>query len=215
VIIDYVKFRENAVAMVDDGYIPIFGEFNDQMSEIVNECIWKAKKGGKKEVTLLIDSNGGNNNAFNSIRATMIESGITYRGLVLGRAYSNGFNILQACHTREALSGANLMFHWGSQTFNNAELTALIDGEAWVLEFAIERELQTMRMVAKRTGISEKELRKIAAQERYYPAKFALKANMIDRILDVIPAKVKESLKEVRLTEPEAIPKRKRRSDKL
>ncbi len=214
-IIDYVKFRENALGMVVDGYVPIFWEFNDQMSEIVNECIWRAKKDGKTELTLLIDSNGGSNWAFNSIRGTMIESGIVFRGLVLGKALSNGFNILQACHQREALAGATLMFHWGNQTFNNSELNAMINDEAWVIEFAIEKELQTLRFVSKRTGISEKQLRKIAVQERFYPAKFALKENMIDKIIDEIPMAVKKSLKEIRPDEPIPEPKKKRRSDRI
>ncbi|MBP7118998.1 ATP-dependent Clp protease proteolytic subunit [Candidatus Woesebacteria bacterium] len=204
VIVDYVKFRDNALLMAEDGYIPVFGEFNEPLAEIVGECIWKIKRSGKKEATLLIDSGGGKNVAFNTMRSTMIESGLTFRGLVLGRACSNGFNILQACHTRESVSGAYFMYHWGTAWLGNNELDALINGEQWVIDFVIEMEMNTMRFISERTGIPIKELKTIAKQERYYPAKFALKANMIDRIINHVPLAIIETMKEVRKEIPTA-----------
>lgn len=213
-IVDYVKFRDNALLMAEGGYVPIFGEFLEPLGEVVNECIWKIKRASKKDAILLIDSNGGDNAVFSSIRATMVESGLIFRGLVLGKAYSNGFNILQACHKREILSGANVLFHWGSQQIGNNMLNALINGKKWVPEYIVEKELVVLRFVSKRTGISEKVLMELAAEERMIPAKFALELGMVDEIIDTIPVEVSTALKEVRTDIPAGKVKKEKKGKK-
>lgn len=194
-IVDWVEFRKFALSLTEDGYIPIFGEFVDQLAEIANECIWKLKKSGKKQVTLLIDSTGGMNTTFASIKATMLETGLEFRGLVMGKAYSNGFNILQQCDHRAAVKDAYLMFHWGTQRLSNSELAALISGEMWPIEAAIEAELMTAQTVSERTGTSVDQLTVYALYERYFIATQALKENFIDEVISDLPPKLKEKLK--------------------
>ncbi|OGM28407.1 hypothetical protein A2801_02655 [Candidatus Woesebacteria bacterium RIFCSPHIGHO2_01_FULL_41_10] len=193
-IIEDKDFRNYALRLVDDGYIPIFGEFKDTLQEVVIECIWKAKALGKDPVTLLINSNGGFNLAFSAIKAVMIESGLTFHGLVLGKAFSNGFNILQQCSVRKAVRDAAFMFHWGSQSLNNAELDALIAGEKWVVETIIEREMLTLVQVSERTGVPVKDLKKYAARERYFTAKQAKEIGFLDEIIPDLPKGVSDAL---------------------
>lgn len=195
-IIEPKELRAFVQQMSEQGYLPIFGEFNDQMEEIVVEAILRAKIKGTKTLTLLINSNGGQTNVFSSIKATMLESGITFKGIVMGKAASNGFNMLQQCNERVAVRDAMLMFHWGQQQFSNQMLAAMVAGETWPVELAVEKELLYARQVSERTGVSMDDLMRFALYERYFTASQALAIHFIDSIIDDLPAKVKQALEQ-------------------
>lgn len=194
-IIDPVEFRRLAISLASNQCIPIFGEINAQLEEIVIESIFKFRSGGDKKVTLLINSGGGFDYCYTGIKAAMLESGIAFRGLVMSRAHSNGFRILQDCDSRVAVSDATLMFHWGGARLGNSELAALMAGETWPTEAVINTQLLVLRQAIARTGLSEEDLRRFALYERYFSAEEALKFNMIDEIIPDLPARIKADLR--------------------
>jgi ATP-dependent protease ClpP protease subunit len=188
---DPKEFRKQAIALAETGVIPVFGEFNPDLEEIVLDCIEIARSKGLKQVRLLINSNGGRNGACAAIRAAMLLSGIKFVGIVLGYARSNGFQLLMACQWRCALPTSQLEFHWGNATLDNGSIAALIAGETWPIEHVKSNELEDAKVVSRRTGIAVEELIKMAASERDFNGPEALAAGLIDQVLEEPPADIK------------------------
>ncbi|MBI1863869.1 ATP-dependent Clp protease proteolytic subunit [Candidatus Woesebacteria bacterium] len=195
-IIEWPEFRKMALKLIDGGYIPIFGEMNEQLEEVVIECIFVSKNTGKKSMTLLINSTGGWNLTYAAIKAAMIESGLEFNGLVMGRAFSNAFNLLQQCDTRSAVEDASLMFHWGNSRLGNQELAALIAGETWPVEHALAIELMTAEQVSRRTGLSVEKLKEFALYERSFTAQQAFEMKFLDQVIRNLPKKVQQMLED-------------------
>ena len=180
---DWKTFRDMALDLTKKGYIPVYGDFCPELEEVVTECIFLIQKQGMKTATLLINSNGGQNDCFTAIRAAMLQAGIEFTGLVMARARSNGFRLLQICKTRKALSNSDLMFHWGQYRLENNELSAIMEGHSWVLRHVRNGRLTMIQEVSKRTGVSIENLRQYALFERNFSAEEALKMNFIDKVV--------------------------------
>ncbi len=189
-IMDWSEFREMALVLSEIGYIPVFEDLTANLEEIVRECILKLRARDIKEAIFLIDSAGGSNCSFASIKGAMLTSGLTFTGIVLGRACSNAFQLLQQCNKRIAVVDSVLIFHWGSQVLDNQQLAALISGDTWPIEHALNIELVTAQSISERTGVSVEQLKDFAWQEREFSAQEALKMNFIDEILQEVPQNV-------------------------
>ncbi len=194
-IIEPSELRKLALKLLEKDYIPIFGEFNDPLEEIVQECIVKATVEGKKKVTFLINSGGGNTRTFAAMKGVMLESGIEFKGLVTGRACSNAFNLLQQCKNRVATRDALLMFHWGTYPLDNQELATLIAGEIWPIELAKKSKTLWLEQVSQRTGVAQATLIEFALHERGFYGEEALAINFLDEVVKDLPAQVYETLK--------------------
>lgn len=196
-IADPKEFRSLAMQLAEIGYIPVFGEMNENLDEIVVECILKCIQKKVKKVTFLINSGGGFNNTYSAIVAAMYEARLAdtcFDGLVMGKACSNAFMLLQHCDKRSATRDSMLMFHWGSQKLGNSELSALIAGETWPIEHAKRVEMVTAEIVSDRSGISVEQLISFALYERWFVAEEALAMKFIDEIVQDLPQKVKAGL---------------------
>jgi ATP-dependent protease ClpP protease subunit len=191
-ISEWKDFREQAIQLFKDGYIPVFGFFVPELEEIVVECILGARKLEIKSMTLLINSNGGANDCFTGIKAAMAESKIEFTGLVMSRAKSNGFRLLQHCHIREAVRNAELLFHWGGGGFNNGEISAIMEDQLWPVEHIKTQRYAMAEEVHQRSGVSMKDLFNYALYERSFTAEEALKLNFLDRVRDELPPKMKK-----------------------
>ncbi len=161
--------------------------------EVVLDCIRKAMEKGRKTITFLIDSNGGADESMMAIRAAMQVSGMEFTGLVMGKARSNGFNLLQLCTKRQALAGSGLVFHFGWWKFNNAELVAMVRGDAWPVERAVEDRTRMMGELAERSGQPIDFLLALAQAERELSGNEAKQMGFVDEILDALPAKARSS----------------------
>jgi ATP-dependent protease ClpP protease subunit len=196
-ILDWKQYRGIALSLVDDGYIPVFGDFCNELEEVVVECILAAQKKGKKEISLLINSNGGDDSCFNGIKTAMMLTDIEFTGLVMSRARSNGFRILQHCHKRKAISNANLLWHWGTVGLNNGEIAAIMDGQSWPMERIKVLRDTSLQEIFNRTGVSIEKLMEYALYERDFMASEALELNFIDEILEDVPSKIKKKSSEI------------------
>lgn len=187
-----------ALDMAADSYIPIYGEFCKELEEIVVECIELAKRKGKKTVTLLINSNGGSDDSFTSIKGAMEHSKLEFTGFVTARARSNGFRLLQHCHTRVAVRNATLLFHWGYHKLINSDIAALMDGENGPIDYLVNTRKVIAQEVHQRTGVPIKDLYKYALYERQFLAEDARNMNFIDEIVEDVPDRVQKAEKEKR-----------------
>lgn len=198
-ILDWKQFRELAISLVDDGYILVFGKFCDELEQVVTECILSAQKKGKKQMTMLINSNGGTDTCFNGIKAAMMLTEIEFIGLVMSNAQSNAFRLLQHCHKRKAIRNAFLMWHWGNTGFGNGQIAAVMRGQDWPYKHMKAWRDASLQEIHERTGVSIEELQEFADFERRFMATEALELNFIDEILEDVPAKIKKANSNVSL----------------
>ncbi|MBU0650087.1 ATP-dependent Clp protease proteolytic subunit [Patescibacteria group bacterium] len=187
--VNWGKYRDDALSAVRNrGVIPISDEITTELSTIVSECALEAMLRRIKRLTVLIDSCGGNTNAGIGIAnalSLIAANGVEVTGLVLSRAFSSAFMILQSCQTRVACRGACLMMHWGQTRLQNDELNAIMKGEEdWVLAQIRDSRREMIAIFAKRSGLEEEVLWRMCEQEMWlYPTR-AKELNLIDRIED-------------------------------
>lgn len=181
---DWKAYHDMALALARQGYIPIYADFCKELEEILLDCIFQIQRQGIKEITLLINSHGGDVTSFVAIKSAMALSNIEFTGLVMSRAYSSGFNILQACKVRKAVPGSTLMFHLGKFVLDNSMLCALDVEEQWPTQHVLSMVRDIMVAVQKRTGISMSDLRSFALHERTFSTLEALELNLIDEIVE-------------------------------
>jgi len=193
-IIDWKNFRSMALEMTEKGYIPVFGKFCPELEEVVVESIFQAKKQGKKKVTLLINSNGGQNDSFTAIKSAMVISEMEFTGFVMSRARSNGFRLLQHCHNRLAVRNAELMFHWGQSSLGNSEIASLMDGQTWATDHIVTQRKAMAQEVHERTGVPLNKLYELARYDRMLTAQEGMELNFIDEIVEDTPQAIKKAL---------------------
>lgn len=185
------EFRNSVIEMAKNGTIPIVGQFNDEMVEVVNFAILTAKdnllKNRKEWVTLLIDSGGGYVSSLNSIRSTMIESGLKFKGVVQSSAYSCAFMLLQYCNYRSALSNSNILFHYGWTGMGNTDLTLVVEDIEWVIKHHKTRLDQWVSDVCQRSGLSRETVHDLAKYEKVILAQKALEMGLLDEVTNFIP----------------------------
>jgi len=137
-----------------------------------------------KEVQLIIDSNGGITRHCRSVLSAIHQLKsyhVVTSALVIGKAHSAAFIILQACDVRRATSGADLMFHPPSI------LRLGKVGESLLVDERIpnhELHLKFLNELSGRTGLPTIILHEWANQERYFSADEALKYHFIDEIVN-------------------------------
>lgn len=136
------------------------------------------------EIELLIDSDGGLTrrckSIVNAIRA-LKGYGVTTNALVLGKAHSSAFIILQECKLRKATPLADLMFH------APAKLRLGREGEPFTVDERNPQHpmhLEQIRVISERSGLPEAVLLEWAEQEKHFTAEEALRNHFIDEIVD-------------------------------
>ncbi len=139
---------------------------------------------GTTKIDLLIDSDGGLTRRCNAIIGAIRQLkgyGVTINGVVVGKAYSAAFIILQECETRKATPLADLMFH------APAKLRLGGEGEPSFVDernFQHPMYLEQIRILSERSGLPEATLQEWSAQERHFSAEEALQNRFIDEIVD-------------------------------
>lgn len=177
--------RADDAAMIFEniGWIHVAGPFDPEMEDIIKPLIFRARQ-NHPEVRLLIDSNGGNFISLVSIQTALKLVELPSVGLVMGRALSAGFYLLQHCDKRLAVAGSFLMPHWGTTGFSNMEIAAMVRGESWPLDNLLAYTEAAIAQTHKRSGQSIELLHTMFEQERKFTAKVALGFGFIDKIVD-------------------------------
>lgn len=183
--VDWKLYREEAERMLrEEGWIPIFERFCPELEKIIVWLIFQAKSKKKEHIVILINSNGGSISSLVAIKAAIKIAGLKTVGIVLGKARSAGFQLLQQCDVRYAVHGSSLMPHWGSGSFGNNELAAIMAGDMWPIDH--ERSLRNLLFAdaLKKTGVDKEKLQKIYDTDRDFTSEEALALNFIDKVLD-------------------------------
>lgn len=183
--VDWKRYREDAERMLrEENWIPVFEKFGTDLENIVVSLIFQARGKKRDHVVILINSNGGLISSLIAIKAALKISELKTIGVVLGQARSAGFQLLQQCDIRYAVSGSMLMPHWGGGSFGNTELAAIMAGDMWPIEHEKSIRGILFEDTLRRTGMDKKTLQKIYDDDRDFTSSEALKLNFIDKVVD-------------------------------
>jgi len=156
--VDWKAYKEEAERMLrEEGWIPIFEKFCPELEKIILSLIFQARSKKKEHIVLLI---------------------------VLGQAKSAAFQLLQQCDVRYAVHGSSLMPHWGSCSFGNNELAAIMAGDMWPIDH--QRSLRNLLFndALIKTGVDKDNLQTIYNTDRVFTSAEALALNFIDKVID-------------------------------
>ncbi len=136
------------------------------------------------EIELLIDSDGGLSRRCKAIVAAIRQLkgyGVTTTAVVIGKAQSAAFTILQECDTRKATFRADLMFH------APGTLRLGREGEPFTVDDRNPEHpmhIELLDVLSTRTGLPVATLKEWADQERHFNADEALRYRFIDEIVN-------------------------------
>jgi ATP-dependent protease ClpP protease subunit len=185
------SFQRAAKEAAVTGKVMVHGGFNLEMQSLVLDCIYIAKQSllfqKKKWCQLIIDSNGGSTDVLNSIKFAMLDSGLKYHGIVQAKARSCGFDLLQACNWRSALSNSEILVHYGSDRLSNNQLSGLIENHEYVINYHQIRLAQYVTDLAMRSGLSREKIHELNRFERNILAEEALSLGLIDEVIWKVP----------------------------
>ncbi|GEM_PF-2771336 len=189
-ITDWNEFKALAEQLAEEGYIPIYGEFNSILEVVVINLIHKIRASGRTAATLLINSGGGDDPSYAAIVGAMKASGMEFTGVVIGYASSNAAYLLQVCAHRQAFFTSTIMLHWGCLILNNRQLAALVAHETWPVDDAVAYLKQEVAAILDRSGLTFEEFSDLAGNERHLNATLALEMGLLDEIVDVLSVPV-------------------------
>lgn len=184
-ITDWDAFVQMSQRCAEQGTVLVYGEFTDQLMQLVRQSIHTIVAAGFPHITLRINSMGGDDDAYRGIVGALYEAELVTTGVVEGVAESNAAFLLEKLSNRYMRPGTSLMFHYGGTELDNQELAAILDGENWVLEKLRMFFLGEFPEIVKRSRgkISLKLLKEICRQERRLEAQQALTLGLIDKIV--------------------------------
>jgi len=110
-------------------------------------------------------------------------------GLVITRAYSAGFNILQACDLRMALQSSSLLAHHGSVPASTQALNSASHAEAFVkwktnaLEYQQAAWDKKTEVLSSRTGLDPERVSRLLRQDRVLKPIEAFELGFLDAVI--------------------------------
>lgn len=184
--------REDALKLLERRKtIVISGSIKPENADIINECLLVAYVKGYEELTILIDSPGGQallgDAIYNGI-SICVAAGMKVRGLVISRCYSAASFLLQACSTREMMSNSTMVIHWGSHCIHNFDQAELMDytedGLELILRQVRGQNEASLSAFAERSGLSRGVLLQLLRSEEKLSPQRAKDLGLIDTILE-------------------------------
>jgi ATP-dependent Clp protease protease subunit len=129
-------------------------------------------------ITVFIDTLGGDTRSSLFMCDAIEYSKAQVHGIVIGKAHSAGFRILQSCRTRTAYKNASLMFHGPAKNTR-------IDDKNWSFANRESRRLhdEQIKTYQKRSGQDIEKIRAWSQEEKIFTAQEAVKYRFLDKIV--------------------------------
>lgn len=172
------------------GILSLVGDVKEEKLAELKKLLVMMQLEGRKEAKLVIDTNGGEGaNALMFADAVALLS-LELTGLVVGKCYSAGIIILQACHKRLATPHSRFLIHFGSGSGHftyrgdDEEFTRLFQT---VLASAKDFLASHVAHIARRSGLTSERVLELMRNgdknDRFLSAAEALEFNFIDEIV--------------------------------
>lgn len=143
-----------------------------------SEVIWNTDHGD--EITLVIDSPGGDTHTSLGIYDLIADSDRNVTGLVVGRAQSGATLILQACSRRLMTRHSHIMLHRSKIDLHGMNIE---DAFAAIQTYKEMDEI-FYRVFAERSNRSIDEIRELSKRDMYFYVEEALEAGLVDGIYE-------------------------------
>ncbi len=151
-----------------DFYINFTKRFSDMISQ--------TKDG--EEITVFINSGGGETNTALGIFDLLSNCKRKVIGVVTGIAYSGASLILQACQKRIMTKNSTLMLHKSAVTISGS-----VDNAQEALNTFRNLDQKYYEIYASKSGEKVEKIADMAHKDKYFSAKEALEASLIDEII--------------------------------
>ena len=158
----------------------VLQDIDHETVERLRETIAKAEA-SESEITLLINSNGGDIKEGLKIVELITHSHALIKGQVIGKAVSMAAVILQACHERSMNETAYLRYHYGSWrvSFRMYFEPEMLQRN---IESGIKLQERLILPIAKKTGMSIKRIHDLFREDKRLSAQEALHLGLVDDI---------------------------------
>ena len=114
-ITDHIEMFHERGIYLPKRTIELFGEIGDELSSQVIKNLYILDTQSDKDITILIDSPGGDVQKGFAIFDTIKNCNSPITGIVVGEASSAASFILQACDHKMAMSNSSIMLHYGEE----------------------------------------------------------------------------------------------------
>jgi ATP-dependent Clp protease protease subunit len=157
--------------------IILLGDLNQETQEKLSTAIIYLNTISSDPIIFYIDSRGGGVHSAIHLWDTIRLSKAPLHGIVVGKALSAAFAVLQACHVRLAFPNANLMNHGSS-------VSVRIDDPEFDRIFTLFKNFDNkiLDTLTERGKASKKDNEKWSRMERYFTAMEAFEMGWIDSI---------------------------------
>lgn len=176
--VELANFREKVLVSPKERKIVISGEVNVDMEEALCKALFVFEQESNENIKLFFDSCGGRAQAGQHLFGLIRAMRVPVHGIVMTKACSAAFHILQACRWRVAFPESELMNH-------GTELAGLRidqpDLETRLSHWRARHE-DFLSFLASRSRVTLDQLRTWSIAEKYLTAPEALEAGLIDEI---------------------------------
>ena len=170
------------------------GEVSHSETVILAESLLALNRESDNPILLVLDSSGGSATGAHTLTAALGLCKVPLVGLVITRAYSAGFEILQGCDLRLALPSSSLGAHFShlrsgmSHLTNATDAKALADHHARILAFKQAGWKLQVASLSARSGLDPDQVETLLKREPVLSAAEALELGFIDAIVGHSPS---------------------------
>lgn len=180
-----VQLARSGVLVIERQQVSLKRKFDEIVAASVCEAICFLSVYGDLSlpITLLIDSEGGNVDAAEIIVEGIQKSRMAVECLVMGKAYSAVFCVVQECSKRLASEAATFLFH---PPWRSAAEASRLTGFPHLDNVVNEKHpsyIKLLNTLSRRSGQTLERLKVWGLEEKKFTAREALELGFIDEIL--------------------------------
>ncbi|MBU4082650.1 ATP-dependent Clp protease proteolytic subunit [Patescibacteria group bacterium] len=179
----YNCLDETQLRLLEKGIVDLSGEVDGDMAQYVREAIIRLITKDSPEIKILITSSGGAVDIGLDIYDALHAYQGRKTGIVYGYARSMAAVILQACDERQCACHAHIMIH--HIYHKNVSLDILRSAKKLkeIKSEMEESQNKIYRILSKRSGKNENEIREKCVKEQEMSSEKALEFGLIDKII--------------------------------
>ncbi|KND46853.1 MAG: hypothetical protein AB199_00245 [Parcubacteria bacterium C7867-004] len=175
-----MSLNEADAALLARRMILISGPIDDELQKrIIDSVFYLNMRDESTAISLYIDSRGGSVPTHFHIADVLANSNAPVHGLVIGRAFSAAFNILQACDVRKAYPHADLMFHAPDLTGVRVDDPNFLN----IVRASMTEHQDHIACFSRRSGQSISDWQRWSREQKYFTGVDAKRLGIVDEVV--------------------------------
>ncbi len=176
-----MEFSSYQETLLRKRQILIYGRIDEVIEEyIVKAILLLNASSTRRTITIFINSRGGEVHPNKHIVDVVENSTAPTHGIVLGRAFSSAFNILQVCTRRIAYQNADLMYH--ASDMAGVRVDDRKSRGRMIKEMAATHE-EFLKYLSERSGQPVERWRRWSLTQEYFTGRQAILLGILDEVI--------------------------------